>query len=76
MLSPVQRSPGRRGSPLQLSRSSPRGPPEAAWLVEHGDPRIAVVSNWPLTNALDALERYPSIRREFSAEHVTVYRMD
>ena len=33
----------------------PAPPPEAAWLVEHGDPRIAVVSNWPFTNALDAL---------------------
>jgi hypothetical protein len=24
----------------------------------------------------DTLERYSSVRREFSAEHVTVYRMD
>jgi hypothetical protein len=33
----------------------PTLPPEASWLIEHGDPRIAAISNWPLTNALDAL---------------------
>lgn len=33
----------------------PTPPPEATWLIKHGDPHIAVVSNWPLTNALDAL---------------------
>jgi len=33
----------------------PTLPPEASWLIEHGDPRVAAISNWPLTNALDAL---------------------
>jgi hypothetical protein len=33
----------------------PSPPSEAAWLVERGDPKLAVVTNWPLTNALDAL---------------------
>ncbi len=33
----------------------PSAPPEASWLVTHGDSRLSVVSNWPLTNVLDAL---------------------
>ena len=33
----------------------PTPPPEARWLIDHGNPRIAAVSNWPVTNSLDAL---------------------
>ncbi len=39
----------------------PTPPPEARWLNENGDPQTHVITNWPLTNALDALTQQPVI---------------
>ncbi len=39
----------------------PQPPSEATWLNKNGDPHMTVVTNWPLTNALDALVDQPVI---------------
>lgn len=39
----------------------PSPPPETVWLKETGNPNHHVVTNWPLTNALDALVPQPVI---------------
>ncbi|UCH83040.1 MAG: hypothetical protein JSW50_11280 [Candidatus Latescibacterota bacterium] len=37
----------------------PTTPPEASWLKEEGDPNFHVITNWPVTNSLDALAPQP-----------------
>lgn len=38
---------------------TPHEPPVVRWLREEAEPRVPVVTNWPVTNALDALVSRP-----------------
>jgi hypothetical protein len=44
---------------VRLAIWIPSPPPEAVWLATEGDPATPVITNWPLTNALDALVDQP-----------------
>jgi hypothetical protein len=46
---------------VRLAVWFPHPPAEAVWLTTKGDPNVPVVTNWPLTNALDALVDQPVI---------------